>query len=69
MMKGKINLYKTFAGVFFSFILNILLIPKFGVLGAALSSVLVQLIASVLINAIIAPNIFKLQLTSIFNRI
>lgn len=67
--KGKINLYKTFAGVFFSFILNILLIPKFGVLGAALSSVLVQLIASVLINAIIAPNIFKLQLTSIFNRI
>jgi O-antigen/teichoic acid export membrane protein len=66
--KGKVNLYKTSVGVFCSFVLNIILIPRYGILGAAYSAVIVQLISSVLINLFVAPKIFKLQFTSLFSR-
>jgi O-antigen/teichoic acid export membrane protein len=67
--KGKLNIYKTAVGVVLSFAANLLLIPKFGLMGAAYSAVLVQLTSSFLINLIIAPEVFKLQFYSLFNKI
>jgi len=64
--KGKINLYKTAVGVIASFFLGMILIPRFGVLSAAYCALLVQLISSMLINVIVAPELFKLQISSLY---
>lgn len=66
--KGRINIYKTITGIVFSFALNIILIPRYGIIGAAYSAVIVQLVSSLLINFIIAPKVFKLQILSLFNK-
>ncbi len=65
--KGKLSIYKTIVGLILSFFLNIFLIPKYGIMGAAYSAVLVQFFSSFLINLIIAPEVFKLQFFSLFN--
>lgn len=67
--KGKLNIYKTAVGVVLSFAANIILIPKFGLMGAAYSAVLVQFTSSFIINLVIAPEVFKLQLFSLFNKL
>ena len=67
--KGKVNIYKTASGVVASIIANIILIPMYGIIGAAYAAVIVQFISSFLINIIIAPYVFKLQLYSFFNKL
>jgi PST family polysaccharide transporter len=64
--KGRLNIIKTTTGVILSITLNLILIPQLGLIGAAISAVIVQLISSFLINLIIAPEIFKIQFNSLF---
>jgi PST family polysaccharide transporter len=64
--KGKLALYKTIVGAIFCIISNLLLIPQFGMIGAALSSVFSQIISTVLINIILERKIFIIQIKSIF---
>lgn len=64
--KGKINVYKTIVGIVLSIGFNLLLIPKYGVIGAAYSALIVQFISSFLINSILAPEAFRLQWRSLY---
>ena len=63
--KGKINVYKTFVGVILAIVLNLILIPRFGVIGAAYSALIVQFVSSFLINIILDPVAFSLQWRSL----
>jgi len=56
---------RTVIGAFINVILNIILIKKYGVLGAAYSTVLSQSIAMVFSNIIFAPKVFRWQLQSV----
>ena len=58
-------LSKTAIGAISNILLNLLLISKYGALGAALSTVLSQFISAVLTNIFLSPEIFKKQITSI----
>lgn len=62
----RISLYKTIIGAIVSVFGNFLLIPKFGISGAAIVAVLTQFISAFASNLIFAPLIFKMQLYSIF---
>jgi O-antigen/teichoic acid export membrane protein len=64
--KGKLNVYKTLVGILFAITFNLILIPKFGVIGAAYSALIVQFVSSFLINSILAPKAFRLQWRSLF---
>jgi O-antigen/teichoic acid export membrane protein len=66
--KGKINVYKTIVGIVLAIVFNLLLIPKYGVIGAAYSALIVQFISSFLINSILAPEAFRLQWRSLLIR-
>ncbi|MEZ8772796.1 MULTISPECIES: flippase [Vibrio] len=63
--KAKLNLYKTFLGLVVCIIANLILIPKLGIQGAAISALLAQLSATVLSNFLFCRNIFFMQLKSI----
>jgi O-antigen/teichoic acid export membrane protein len=66
--KGKINVYKTIVGILLAIVFNLLLIPKYGVIGAAYSALIVQFISSFLVNIILAPEAFRLQWRSLLIR-
>ena len=59
--------YRTLAGVLLNIGLNIILIPKMGIIGAAIATVLVHLFSSILFNAFSHKThpIFYLQIRSI----
>ena len=59
---GRITLYRTLLGAASSVLGNLLLIPLWGLEGAALSTVLAMLVSAVASNAILAPKIFALQM-------
>jgi len=63
--KNRIALYKTVIGAISNVLMNLLLIPKFGAIGAASATVLGQFISAVLSNSFLAPEIFKKQIRSI----
>lgn len=63
--KGLTAIYKSLAGLIVCVVSNVLLIPRLGARGAAISAVIVQFIASVGINALIAPQIFSLQIAAL----
>ena len=56
---------KTIIGAISNILLNLLLIPNYGALGAASATVLSQIITTVLSNIFLAPAIFKKQILSI----
>lgn len=64
--RSSLSLIKTIIGATCNVGLNYLLIPAYGALGAAYASLFAQSISAVLCNIVIAPEIFKLQLKSIF---
>jgi O-antigen/teichoic acid export membrane protein len=66
--KNTLSLTKTVMGAVSNILLNLLLIPKYGAIGAAVATVASQSISSVLSNIVLAPEIFKKQLTSIAGR-
>ena len=60
------SFYRTFTGAFINIILNLILIPKFGIYGAAIATLLSQFIASYLFNLFFKSSriTFKLQTNS-----
>lgn len=66
--KSRITLYKTVIGMFFCLIANMVLIPMYGINGAAVVAVLSQFISSVFCNVFFARQIFSMQIYSLFCR-
>lgn len=65
--RNMISLYRTLIGALCNVALNVLLIPRFGGLGAAAATVAAQVSAAILSNLFLAPEIFRLQMASLFN--
>lgn len=63
--KGKLALYKTFAGAVAAILGNFILIPRYGIIGAAVSAVFAQAFSAIIVNIIAAPSIFFIQIKSI----
>jgi O-antigen/teichoic acid export membrane protein len=63
--RPRITLYKALLGAIACVMLNLLLIPRGGLMGAALSAVLAQCISAVACNLLLAPNVFKHQMRSL----
>lgn len=61
----KVTLYKTCMGALVSVGLNLVLIPTFGLIGAAISAVSAQAVAAVFSNILFEMKIFKYQLRSL----
>lgn len=59
--KQKYGLFQTFVGAIFNISANIILIPKYGALGAAIATVITQFIAAYILNYFYAKEIFKIQ--------
>jgi PST family polysaccharide transporter len=64
--KSSLLIYRTCIGAAVNIGLNFLLIPIYGAIGAAFASLIAQSISAVFTNILFAPEIFKLQLKSIF---
>lgn len=60
--KGHLALYKTVLGSITAVLCNFLLIPEYGILGAALSAVIAQAVSAFLSNIVFAPRIFLMQI-------
>ncbi len=65
--RNMISLYRTVIGALCNVALNVLLIPRFGGLGAAVATVAAQVAAAIVSNIFLAPRIFRLQMSSLFN--
>ncbi len=63
--QNMISLYRTALGAVSNVILNLLLIPLHGALGAAIASVGAQLVAAMFSNLVLAPRIFVMQISSL----
>ncbi|MGY0156511.1 flippase [Edwardsiella tarda] len=63
--KAKITLYRTIIGAITCILLNIILIPRMGISGAALTYLISQAIATTFTNIFFAKEIFLMQIKSI----
>ena len=63
--KSKLSLYKTIMGAIVCVISNIILVPNYGILGAAISAVLAQMVSAVLSNILLSHKILKIQIKSL----
>lgn len=63
--KGSFMLYKSLTGLIVCGVANFILIPYYGIKGAAISAVLSQIAASMLFNLFFARKIFLMQLRSL----
>jgi len=63
--KTRISVYQAAIGAVCSIIANFMLVPRYGAAGAAASTVLAQFAQAFLINFIVAPKLFKMQLRSL----
>ncbi|QXC33766.1 flippase [Aeromonas sp. FDAARGOS 1407] len=63
--KSKISLYKTIVGAVVCLIANVILMPRLGIIGAAISAVLAQFSSTTLANIIFCRQIFILQIKSL----
>lgn len=64
--KGKVMFYKTFFSLIVCVFLNLILIPNFGLIGAAISTVVTQLTSAVIFNVFISRRILKMQIKALF---
>ena len=64
--KSIVSLYKTMSGAIFCIVGNLIFLPMFGIVGAALVAVMSQFISAVISNAILDKKIFIIQIKSIF---
>ncbi|WP_318462748.1 flippase [Photobacterium leiognathi] len=64
--KSKLAMYRTIFGAIVCVISNILLIPSFGIYGAACSALLAQFCSTMLSNVFISRKILKIQIKSLF---
>ncbi|MBT8517340.1 flippase [Polynucleobacter paneuropaeus] len=63
--KGYLAIQQTVAGVVSNILLNTFLIPKYGALGAAISTVISFYISAIIINAFLNRKLFKLQISAL----
>lgn len=63
--KTKISVYQAATGALCSILMNLLLVPKFGAAGAAMSTVLAQFAQAFLVNFIVAPKLFQMQIRAL----
>ncbi|QCJ72092.1 hypothetical protein C9446_19560 [Providencia heimbachae] len=63
--KSKLSLYKTIMGAIVCIISNIILIPLYGIIGAAISAVLAQAVSAVFSNIILSRRILIMQFKSL----
>jgi O-antigen/teichoic acid export membrane protein len=63
--KNHLLLYQTIIGGLLNFVLGVLLINGFGIVGGALSVILSQFVGLIVVNFLLAPKIFKLQLQAV----
>ncbi|EET2948936.1 O41 family O-antigen flippase [Escherichia coli O41:H45] len=63
--KGKLSLLKTILGAIVCIVANLILIPKYGIIGAAISAVLAQFTSAIMANIVMAPRILILQIQSL----
>ncbi|MBW3107406.1 flippase [Providencia rettgeri] len=63
--KSKLSLYKTIMGAITCVIANIVLIPIYGIIGAAISAVLAQAVSTVFSNIFLSRKILLMQLKSL----
>jgi PST family polysaccharide transporter len=61
----KIIIYKTIIGLVVCVCFNYILIPLYGVVGAAISAVSTQATVGFLVNIILAPSIFQMQINAL----
>jgi O-antigen/teichoic acid export membrane protein len=61
-----VALIKTLIGAAVSVAMNLLLIPRWGAVGAAWAAIVAYGASAVLVNAIVAPEAFRMQLRSLF---
>jgi PST family polysaccharide transporter len=66
--KSTISLYKSIVGGVVCILADLLLIPMYGLIGAAIAAVIAQMVSTTLVNIVIAPGIFKMQMNSILLR-
>lgn len=64
--KSKVSLYKTMIGAVVCVAANLILIPKYGLIGASVSALLAQFTSCILSNFLICKKIFYLQVRSLF---
>lgn len=63
--RSKLALYQAMGGAITALSLNLILTPRFGAYGAAISTVTSQFVQAFLVNAVLAPDLFRLQCRSI----
>jgi O-antigen/teichoic acid export membrane protein len=64
--RSQVALIKNVAGALANVLANLVLIPRYGAMGAALAAVIAQAVSSVFSNWILAPEIFSMQMHAIF---
>lgn len=65
----RLSLYKTAIGASASVALNLALIPRFGAVGAAVSAVGAYFLSGVLVNLVLCPKVFRLQIQAFMPRL
>jgi O-antigen/teichoic acid export membrane protein len=63
--RNMIALYRTLLGVACNIVLNLLLIPRYGGLGAAVAALVAQTVAALVSNAFLAPSMLRVQIMSL----
>ncbi len=63
--RSKLALYQAVAGAVVALCLNLLLTPRFGAYGAAVATVVSQFAQAFFVNAILAPDLFRMQYQSL----
>lgn len=63
--RSKLAFYHAITGAAVAITLNFLLIPPFGAYGAAVVTVISQFVQAFLVNAVLAPDLFRIQLRSL----
>jgi PST family polysaccharide transporter len=63
--RSKLVLYQAIIGALVAVSLNLLITPHFGAYGAASVTVISQFVQAFLVNAILAPDLFRLQVRSL----
>lgn len=64
--KSKVAMYRTLFGAIVCIVSNVLLIPLYGIYGAAYSALIAQFCSTILSNVFICKKIFLLQIKSLF---
>lgn len=62
--RSKLAMHQAFTGAIVALGLNLLLTPRFGAYGAAIATVSSQFVQAFLVNAVLAPDLFRLQVRS-----